>query len=436
MDPLLLLRASLSRGATITLLAAPPSASPSSTPTEEVYALPLATHIAFPSTSTTSPRPIFPKTTPTRYLTNASSTETYDLQTLLLVFLHRDASTANYMKIVREGNFGFVSAIDRKMVVDWLSGKSPLEGPPGRILPLEGAGKRAADVVLLEGSADKVGGVGASPMKKQRYLPDAVDQAKVKRLMAVIQGPQYGYMVEGKVDKAERKGGVIKDRQTVLKGERVNVSRARRVRSATGADLHVVVQNFDSARALVQSRLKIQRDEQHRSTSGAVLAPTSSAPVPAGKPKKKNLNPIIIISPSSTALITMHNVKRFLEDSMYAPSLPLPLPTLTRRRSFEPSDEARVSSLPGGNGSIASKSAEDVIVVNHLRTTASVSQTGIEPRKGRYIIVDGVEALSKFGGLDEAWCVVHFWWRINELIEGTAQGTSGVRDDDGAGVAV
>lgn len=73
-----------------------------------------------------------------------------------------------------------------------------------------------------------------------------------------------------------------------------------------------------------------------------------------------------------------------------------------------------MSSLPGGNGAVTGKSAEDMIVVNHLRTTASVSQTGVEPRKGRYIIVDGVEALSKFGGLDEAWCVSLFLSWVGE----------------------
>lgn len=32
--------------------------------------------------------------------------------------------------------------------------------------------------------------------------------------------------------------------------------------------------------------------------------------------KRKKQQPIIMISPSSTALITMHNVKRFLEDAV------------------------------------------------------------------------------------------------------------------------
>jgi hypothetical protein len=70
------------------------------------------------------------------------------------------------------------------------------------------------------------------------------------------------------------------------------------------------LQNFDSVRALIGPRLKILREDQ--SKAGSQQAPPP--PVAGGKPqKKKQLNPIIIISPSSTALITMHNVKQLLE---------------------------------------------------------------------------------------------------------------------------
>jgi len=97
----------------------------------------------------------------------------------------------------------------------------------------------------------------------------------------------------------------------------------------------------------------------------------------------------------------MHNVKRFLEES-----------------HFEPSDIARQSS----NRS----TAEDVVHINHKRTIGTLaSESAIvnaannmggglagqnRAERGaageklvRYFVVDGVEALSKFG--DDAWCV-------------------------------
>lgn len=104
-------------------------------------------------------------------------------------------------------------------------------------------------------------------------------------------------------------------------------------------------------------------------------------------------NPIIIVSPSSSALITMYNVKRFLEESIY-----------------EPSDIARASS---------GRIAEDVVQINHKRQIGSLAgesgaaalgglsganraeRTAAGEKLVRYFVVDGVDALSKFG--DDAW---------------------------------
>lgn len=78
-------------------------------------------------------------------------------------------------------------------------------------------------------------------------------------------------------------------------------------------------QNFESVRALVAPRLKMSRGDEGVER-GTPAAGTSSRDGASGgvlkPPKKKQLNPIIIISPSSTALISMHNVKKFLEDSV------------------------------------------------------------------------------------------------------------------------
>lgn len=102
-------------------------------------------------------------------------------------------------------------------------------------------------------------------------------------------------------------------------------------------------------------------------------------------------NPIILISPSSSALITMYNVKRFLEEAVY-----------------EPSDIARANS---------GRIAEDVVQINHKRQIGSASDKGLDAgglsganraertaageKLVRYFVVDGVDALSKFG--DDAW---------------------------------
>ena len=90
--------------------------------------------------------------------------------------------------------------------------------------------------------------------------------------------------------------------------------------------------------------------------------------------KAKNLYPIIMISSSPTALITMHNVKRFLQES-----------------TFEPSQEARARAISEGN-----VKPDDMIPIYRKRTHIDSSGREMESQV-RYVVVDSVEALSKFG---------------------------------------
>jgi len=91
-----------------------------------------------------------------------------------------------------------------------------------------------------------------------------------------------------------------------------------------------------------------------------------------------NNQPIIMISSSPTALITMHNVKRFLQESL-----------------FEPSQDARARAASEGN-----TKAEDLIPIYRKRTTIDSSGKEIESQ-AKYLVVDSVEALMKLGS--DAW---------------------------------
>ncbi|GAA5883032.1 hypothetical protein JCM16303_006800 [Sporobolomyces ruberrimus] len=405
-DPLLTLRSTLTSSRSITLLSLPAST--------EVYSLSTSTHIQFPHLSSS---PSFPKDTPTRFYqrptTNPESdTETpvYDLQTLLFGWQHRDASTAEYLREARNEKVGFVSVTDRKVLMEWLSGKGPfgIEGPENRIKGMTESEKEVTYKVLgnLEGGqgqggadardsttqkrdlASSIGGDGKGqppPMKKARYTADKGDQEKVKRMLAIMDGPQFGHVVapnEAATLKASDKnggGGAHHSRETVLRGERYN--------------------NFDSVRSLIAPRL--QTLQSAASSSSKPSGPgTGSTPAaagalkPSGSTKKKQLNPIILISPSSTALITMHNVKDFLQEA-----------------KFVPSDQARALAASGG-GTGSGYLAEDVVQINHQRASGSAqngqggANKSVETRMARYFVVDTVEALGKFGGTgreEEAW---------------------------------
>ncbi|GAA5894752.1 hypothetical protein JCM8208_006060 [Rhodotorula glutinis] len=356
-DPLVLLRGALSSSKPISLLAQDGT---------EVFDLKACTDISFGHGRT------FPKTTPTRFLSEPSASlddpaaPTFDLQTLLLAFNERDAAYGVYVRNAGASGVPFVSNIDRRAVLDYLRGSGPSDAADQRVRPLAGAaGKRSADGDVGDAAA-RAGGAGGAggaepPQKKARYVPNRDDQDKVKRMLAIIEGPQYGHVVGPNEIKLDKQGGAYHNRETVLRGERIN--------------------NFESVRALMAPRLKALKEEPARKKEAQPTAPAPKMPQ-----KKKQLNPIIIISPSSTAMITMHNVKAFLEES-----------------KFIPSEQARAQAALE-NANTPGNTAEDVVLVNHARSSAT-SAPGAETRKARYFVVDSVEALSKFGGgkLDEAW---------------------------------
>ncbi|KAF8589689.1 CDC73-domain-containing protein [Ramaria rubella] len=292
-----------------------------------------------------SPTVTFPKTTPTRFRKpsatatdpNTAPNDFVTLESMLVAWLARDASVAEYMKQVREAGIGaFVSITERKGVVGWLEGKLteherivPLameaSTPPGT--PPHGS----SSLHNLSMSSTTPG----SPTKR-RYAPDTTDIDAVKKL--------------------KREEVELRDRTTVLRGIKPN--------------------NFSAIRNVVGDRLKKMKE---MSKSGAVPAPAVAKPDPKMVAKKARNNfPIIIISSSPTSLITMHNVKRFLQESV-----------------FEPSADARARAAAEGNSR-----ADDLIPVYRRRTQVDPSGKETETRM-RYFVVDGVDALKKFG--DDAW---------------------------------
>lgn len=107
-------------------------------------------------------------------------------------------------------------------------------------------------------------------------------------------------------------------------------------------------------------------------SSGAAQSSAQSTDKQLLARKSKNNFPIIIISSSPTALITMHNVKRFLQESV-----------------FETSQAAKERSAAEGN-----PKPEDMIPLYRKKTV--IDSSGKEhDTQSRYFVVDSVEALSK-----------------------------------------
>jgi len=148
----------------------------------------------------------------------------------------------------------------------------------------------------------------------------------------------------------------LRDRSTALRGTKMN--------------------DFSGVKALIAERVKAAKEVSKQAQ--AQSTPTTDA---KGSVKKnRNVAPIIIISSSPTALITMYNVRKFLEDSQY-----------------ETPEDAKRRMAAEGNHKL-----DDVLPIYRKKNliVAGRKEGGIE-KPIKYFVVDGVEALGKFG--TDAW---------------------------------
>ncbi|KAF7972268.1 hypothetical protein HWV62_18596 [Athelia sp. TMB] len=285
-----------------------------------------------------SPPVTLAKSTPTRFRksgapptsTDPSATpnDFFTVEAVYLAWLLREAPGAEYMKQARESGLavGFVSVTERKGLVDWLEGRVG-EHPQIIVETTTPVGSPARASAALPSSTPRQGAAetSSSPTKR-RYVVDTADAEAVKKI---------------KANEVE-----LRDRNTVLRGVKAN--------------------NFSAIRGIYTEKLKKLREGK----PGATGAPQT--------PLAGNMYPIIMISSSPTALITMHNVKRFLAESI-----------------FEPSQDARARAAAEGN-----PRPEDLIAI--YRTLTTISPSGRETStQARYFVVDSVEALGKFGA--DAW---------------------------------
>ncbi|KDQ18645.1 hypothetical protein BOTBODRAFT_104124 [Botryobasidium botryosum FD-172 SS1] len=285
------------------------------------------------------------KTTPTRFRKptsqstdpNANPEGFYTAEAILLTWLLRDAAAGDYMRQAREAGLavGFVSVTDRKAVVDWLEEKTQTHE---RIITLESKCSTPPSTPPLasrslpqSGSHPQGDSTPQSSPEKRAYVPDPKDATIVKKI---------------RLSEVE-----LRDRTTVLRGIKSN--------------------NFSSLRSTMVDKIKHLKE-----------APKQPNPKLVAK-KPRNQHPIIIIPSSPTSLITMLNVRKFLEDSQ-----------------FEASEEARARMASEGIQKL-----EDMIPVYRKRSYFGPNgqETAVsgQEKSMRYFVVDGIEALGKFG--PDAW---------------------------------
>lgn len=297
----------------------------------------------------------FAKDTLTRY--KKDDTNKHDLQSLLACYEERNQAFPGYLQFCMASSIPFISAVDREKVVQVLSGQRQ-ESEEEQIEPLQdetiavSSSKRGADAVATGASAGR-------PAKRAKYVVNKEDQELVKKLLTKHDPKQ------------------LTDSTKILRGSKPT--------------------NFDYIRQLVADRIKTAKDDlkkfdpKHQHAQQQQLQQQAAA---SGRPggKKRPLNPIIVVSPSSSAMITMHNVKPFLEEAVFETS------------------SSRISQ--------GLKSMNDLIAVYHKRQIGSNTATsgglgsassraesgagaGLGEKLVKYSVVDSVEALAKFG--EDAW---------------------------------
>jgi parafibromin len=109
-----------------------------------------------------------------------------------------------------------------------------------------------------------------------------------------------------------------------------------------------------------------------------------------------NVAPIIIISSSPTSLITMHNVRKFLEDSECVFSVSVRYLIKVCDLRYETPEEAKRRMATEGNHKL-----DDVLPIYRKKNLMAGHVDGSTEKPIKYFVVDGVEALGKFG--TDAW---------------------------------
>jgi parafibromin len=266
-DPLLALRQTIAAGQTPTLSA---TAEPSSTPPS----LEQANYIHF---AQPDGQPVtYPLDTPTRFVSNDTP---IDLRTIYFAWLNKDASAPDYIAFSQQFNEQLSApgaaghAVKNLVFAERLDLNSWLGSLQDESEYIRAAAAAAVQAPFPSAPAAVASSVAAAAAAASRALtPDA-------RLLEIYRG--------------ERR---TLDRATVLHG--------------------IKPTDFSHVRKHAAGFLR-------RGKGGApnpAAAPGPALVVASARKQNRRPEPIILLSPSASALLRMSNVKRFLEDGQYVPA--------------------------------------------------------------------------------------------------------------------
>ncbi|CAO3619525.1 unnamed protein product [Mucor fragilis] len=237
----------------------------------------------------------FPRDAPTNFKkTNAADNETYTLETLIFLVQNAQLDNSAYFKECRARGIEHVSIVDRRKILDYLTGK--VDQSPN-VTSANKQEKRSRGEA--EGGDGDVTMEDTSSIKKQKTTPLKSDDSiqLVKEVLA-----------------RERE---IMTRSSVLKGSKNFTNAINLARQL------VLGKDVPPAGRSSGTQKPAQSGASGQKPSSSAVKPTTKSAAIAAKGQKlssKDKIPLIIVPAAPTAKFTLYNIKQFLEDQAYVDS--------------------------------------------------------------------------------------------------------------------
>ncbi|KAK9465035.1 RNA pol II accessory factor, Cdc73 family-domain-containing protein [Lipomyces arxii] len=279
-DPLLLLRNALASKQLPVMLA---SSDPSSPPVDDIAK---ASYLSFPANPDLAPLAL---STPTRFVRKQGANSTagpVDLRAAYFCWQCRDENVAQYIALCGEKDVVNLTFLERASLVTWL----------------EGADDRSEYIVsetTTAETANTAAVAAAATTITQSAAPTDNAQAKAASTFKARS-------IDPKLEKIYANERVLVNRNTVLRGSK-------------GTDFaYVRKEAYNSFIQRLRGRNSqgVPAARQH----GAPSRPGTVASAPSAGPTGKRREPIILLSPSASSLLTMSNIKDFLERGNFVTS--------------------------------------------------------------------------------------------------------------------
>ncbi|KAK9241025.1 RNA pol II accessory factor, Cdc73 family-domain-containing protein [Lipomyces kononenkoae] len=290
-DPLRLLRHAVAEHAMPTMLT---SADPSGPVTDDIST---ATHLIFPADASVAPLSL---STPTRFVRKAGPNTAggaIDLRAAYFCWLCRDENVAQYIALCGEKDVVNLTFLERASLVTWL----------------EGADEQSDYIVSDTGTAAATAQAVSEP-KAAAAAATTLKTAGAEGVEAKVAAARVKRPVDPRLERTYAIERVLVNRNTVLRGiKQTDFSYVRKEATESFIRSH-----NRSASGAQPAR---QRGGPYH-TSSQRGPSTVAGPAPSSGQSTKRRDPIILLSPSASSLLTMSNVKDFLERGTYVAAPP------------------------------------------------------------------------------------------------------------------